>query len=211
MEGGVRGKSSVPKAQIIQSNLMKTKTTLIVFTAVVIGAAFALVQTRSDGGTADADLVSRGRYLVRLGGCTDCHSPKRMTPTGPVDDEMLFLSGHPETVNLPTPELKPGPWLAATAGMTAWTGPWGISYAANITPDVNTGIGIWTEEMFFKAMRTGKHMGEGRPILPPMPWQALEHLTDSDLRAVFAYLKSVPAVRNRVPAPVSPDGSQISE
>lgn len=88
--------------------------------------------------------------------------------------------------------------------MTAWAGPWGISYAANLTPDVNTGIGIWTEEMFLNAMKTGKHMGSGRTILPPMPWQNLSRLTEEDLKAIFAYLKSVPAIRNQVPEPVAP-------
>lgn len=93
-----------------------------------------------------------------------------------------------------------------TAGQTAWAGPWGITYSANLTPDVNTGLGIWTEEMFMKAMRTGKHMGSGRDILPPMPWNAIGRLTDEDLKAVYAYLRSIPAVTNHVPSPLSPDG-----
>jgi hypothetical protein len=117
-----------------------------------------------------------------------------------------MLSGHPENTKLPPPELKPGPWFAATAGMTAWAGPWGISYAANLTPDTNTGLGIWTEEMFIKTMRTGKHMGSGREILPPMPWQSLAQLTDQDLKTIYAYLRTVPPVVNHVPTPVSPDG-----
>jgi hypothetical protein len=122
-----------------------------------------------------------------------------------------MLSGHPEGTKLPPPGLKPGPWFAATAGMTAWAGPWGISYAANLTPDVNTGLGIWTEDMFLKAMRTGKHMGAGREILPPMPWQGIGSLTDEDLKAIFAYLRTVPPLKNNVPRPVSPDGSNIFE
>jgi len=95
--------------------------------------------------------------------------------------------------------------------MTAWAGPWGISYAANLTPDQNTGLGIWTEYMFIKAMRTGKHMGAGRDILPPMPWQNLNKLSDADLRAVYAYLRTVPAVKNRVPDPVPPGGMLVLE
>lgn len=151
--------------------------------------------------------VKRGEYLVRLGGCTDCHTPKRMTERGPEDDLSRFLSGHSEDANLPSPpNLPPGPWFATTAGLTAWSGPWGISYAANLTPDTNTGLGIWTEEMFFKAMRTGKHYGASRDILPPMPWQNLSKLTDDDLKAIFAYLRSIPPVRNRVPDPVPPGG-----
>lgn len=116
-----------------------------------------------------------------------------------------FMSGHPESLRLPAPP-QPGesPWFASTAGLTAWSGPWGISYSANLTPDENTGLGIWTEEMFIRAMRTGKHMGNGRDILPPMPWRYTGQLTDDDLRSVFAYLRSLPAVKNRVPDPVGP-------
>lgn len=150
-------------------------------------------------------LVQRGEYLVRFGDCSACHTPLKFGPNGPEPDMSKFLSGHPAATKLPPPELKPGPWFAATAGMTAWAGPWGISYAANLTPDNNTGLGIWTEEMFLSAMRTGKHMGAGRPILPPMPWQAAANLTDADLKAMFAYLKSLPAIANRVPEPVTPN------
>ncbi len=151
--------------------------------------------------------LQRGEYLVKFGDCSVCHTPMKMGENGPEPDATRYLSGHPEDTKLPPPDLKPGPWFAATAGMTAWAGPWGISYAANLTPDTNTGLGIWTEEMFLSAMRTGKHMGAGRPILPPMPWQASSHLTDDDLKAIFAYLKSVPAVPNRVPEPVTPNGA----
>ncbi|MDB6039252.1 MAG: putative lipoprotein [Verrucomicrobiales bacterium] len=152
------------------------------------------------------DVVARGKYLVEFGGCNDCHTPLKFTDKGPVPDMARMLSGHPEQVQLPPPDLKPGPWFAATAGMTAWTGPWGISYSANLTPDTNTGLGIWTEEMFIQAMRIGKHMGSGREILPPMPWRSLSTLDDGDLKAIFAYLKSVPAISNHVPAPSGPPG-----
>jgi hypothetical protein len=102
--------------------------------------------------------------------------------------------------------LSGNPWFATTAGLTAWSGPWGISYAANLTPDTNTGLGIWTEEMFIRAIREGKHMGYGRDLLPPMPWQYFSELTDEDLKAIFAYLRSIPPVQNRVPDPVPPGG-----
>ena len=149
--------------------------------------------------------IKRGEYLVKLGGCTDCHTPKKFGPHGPEDDHTRYLAGHPETEKLPPPpDLSKTPWFAATAGMTAWTGPWGISYAANLTPDENTGMGIWTEEMFIKAMRTGQHYGEARPILPPMPWQSLAHLETEDLKAIYAYLRTIPPVKNRVPEPVAP-------
>lgn len=151
--------------------------------------------------TENPSLVQRGEYLVKFGDCSACHTPLKFGPNGPEPDMTRFLSGHPAETKLPPPDLKPGPWFAATAGMTAWTGPWGISYAANLTPDQNTGMGIWTEEMFLAAMRTGKHMGSGRPILPPMPWQAGSNLSDEDLKAIFAYLRSVPPIANRVPEP----------
>ena len=57
--------------------------------------------------------------------------------------------------------------------VTAWAGPWGVSYAANLTPDKRTGIGAWTADQFIKTMRTGKHLGVGRPVLPPMPVEAV--------------------------------------
>ena len=148
--------------------------------------------------------VARGKYLVTFGGCNDCHTPLKMTEKGPVPDMERMLSGHPEGTKLPPPDLKPGPWFAATAGMTAWTGPWGISYAANLTPDQATGLGIWTEDMFIKTMRTGKHMSAGRPILPPMPWQSIGSLNDEDIKGIYAYLRSIPAIKNRVPEPVPP-------
>lgn len=160
---------------------------------------------------ARVDRIERGRYLVNYGGCSDCHTPLKMTDQGPVPDVSRFLSGHPHETKLPPPDLKPGPWFAATAGMTAWAGPWGISYAPNITSDTRTGIGIWTEEMFIKTMRTGKHMGSGRDLLPPMPWRSVGSLNDEDLKAVFAYLKTVPPISNSVPNPVPPGGAPSFE
>jgi mono/diheme cytochrome c family protein len=157
-----------------------------------------------------AGQLERGKYLVLFGGCMDCHTPLKMTDHGPEPDLSRMLSGHPENLKLPPPDLKPGPWFAATAGMTAWAGPWGISYAANLTPDANTGLGIWTEDMFIQAMRTGKHMGSGRDILPPMPWRGLAGLSDDDLRAIFAYLRSIPPIANHVPDPVAPGTSPLA-
>jgi hypothetical protein len=159
----------------------------------------------------DAERIARGKYLVNFGGCNDCHTPLKMTDKGPVPDMTRMLSGHPESTKLPAPDLKPGPWFASTAGMTAWAGPWGISYAANLTPDVNTGMGIWTEEMFVNAMKSGKHMGAGRDILPPMPWQAVAGLEDEDIKAIYAYLRSVPAIENHVPVPHGPNGQSNAE
>jgi len=156
-------------------------------------------------GTTPTSQVKRGEYLVMFGACHDCHTPKKMGPTGPELDTERLLSGHPEQMPVaPAPVLQ-GPWMAATVGtMTAWSGPWGISYTANLTPDRETGLGAWTEQNFVDTMRTGRHMGRGRPILPPMPWEMIGKLTDQDLKAVFAYLRTIPAVKNRVPQPTPP-------
>jgi mono/diheme cytochrome c family protein len=156
-----------------------------------------------------ADLLSRGKYLVTIGGCHDCHSPKKFGPNGPSLDETLLLSGHPAGSPLPpvdTKALSPGSWLLFSGDITAYIGPWGISYSANLTPDSTTGIGAWSEETFVKTIRTGKHLGQegGRPILPPMPWQGVAQMTDEDLKAVYTYLQALPPVKNQVPAPVSP-------
>ena len=151
--------------------------------------------------------VERGKYLVTIAGCNDCHTPKLMGPNGPSPDTTKLLAGHPEGEKMPAPpRLSPeGPWAITVAGdLTAWSGPWGQSFAANLTPDKNTGLGIWTEDMFIKAIRTGKHMGTSRDILPPMPWQAFAQMTDADLKAIFAYLQSLPPVTNHVPDPIPP-------
>ena len=121
-------------------------------------------------------------------------------------DEARLLSGHPAEEVLPEVDVSliaPGKWLLFNQHITAGVGPWGISYGANLTPDNNTGIGLWQEEHFINAMRSGKHMGEGRPILPPMPWQAIGKASDEDLKAMFAYLKSLKPISNQVPQPVS--------
>jgi mono/diheme cytochrome c family protein len=151
----------------------------------------------------DARAVERGRQLVEAMGCHDCHTPKKMGPKGPELDMSRALSGHPEGTLLSAPPKLEGGWMAvASTDLSAWSGPWGISYAFNLTPDENTGLGIWTEEMFVKTMRTGRHMGASRPILPPMPWWTLASLEDQDLKAVFAYLRSLKPIKNRVPQPV---------
>ncbi|HEX8407341.1 MAG TPA: diheme cytochrome c-553 [Thermoanaerobaculia bacterium] len=145
--------------------------------------------------------VKRGEYLVRLGGCNDCHTPFKMGPNGPEPDQSRLLSGHPETLKMPPPpKLGNGPWVWAAAGTnTAFAGPWGVSYTANLTPDRLTGIGIWDEKMFFNTLRTGRHWGVSRPILPPMPWQNIGQSTDEDLSAIYAYLRSIKPIRNHVP------------
>jgi hypothetical protein len=156
------------------------------------------------GAVAELSPIERGKYLVTIMGCNDCHTPLKFGPNGPEPDMARLLSGHPEGLEMPPPPLQPGPWWMAT-NMTAFAGPWGISYTINITPDSLTGIGSWSEETFTKAMRTGRHMGASRPILPPMPWQSIAALTDTDMKAMYAYLRSIPPLRNKVPEPVIAD------
>jgi mono/diheme cytochrome c family protein len=151
-------------------------------------------------------MVARGQYLVMIGGCNDCHSPKKMTPNGPVPDEARLLSGHPSNEKLaevPPNVFGPDKWGAITNNnLTAWVGPWGTSYAPNLSPDRETGTGAWNEELFIRILRTGKFMGAGRDILPPMPWYEYAKLKDTDLKAIFAYLRSIKPVKNQVPPSV---------
>lgn len=170
--------------------------------------SLALAGSALAGGKADPATVARGKYLINLGGCNDCHSPKVFTPEGiPMPDEKRLMSGHPADGKLPETDARayqPGYWVLMAGDLTAFVGPWGTTFAANLTPDEQTGIGLWSEENFIKALRTGKHMGEGRPIMPPMPWPNLAQASDEDLSAMFAYLKSLPPIKNPVPAPMPP-------
>jgi mono/diheme cytochrome c family protein len=157
------------------------------------------------GSAPNPDKIARGKYLVTIAGCNDCHTPWKMGPNGPAPDVSRMLSGHPESFQVPPPPAPQGPWMvSAVATNTAWAGPWGVSFTANITPDPETGLGKWTLRNFIDTMRTGRHMGRGRQILPPMPIPMYKHMTDEDLEAVFVYLKSIPAVSNRVPEPMPP-------
>src|SRR6476661_10337183 len=152
-------------------------------------------------------LVKRGGYLVATIGCDDCHSPKTMGPQGPQLDMERRLSGYPSDRPIAKADkgvLHTGYFLMG-GDLTSSVGPWGMSFAANLTSD-STGIGNWTEAQFLTAIRKGKSKGieSNRDLLPPMPWQNFSHLSDDDLRAIFAYLKSTKPVHNVVPAPKAP-------
>lgn len=153
-------------------------------------------------------LIKRGEYLVIAIGCEDCHTPKKMSPRGPVPDPDLMLSGHPSSMPLPLIDTAAAKnWLLFTQGLTASVGPWGTSYAANITSD-ETGIGKWTEAQFFTAIRQGKLKGmvSGRDLLPPMPWPNFAKLNDTDLKSIFYFLQSTKPISNIVPSPAPPQG-----
>ncbi|MBP2675734.1 MAG: diheme cytochrome c-553 [Deltaproteobacteria bacterium] len=164
---------------------------------------------QKQGTKRDAAARERGKYLVTLGGCHDCHTPKRMTEKGPALDGDRLLAGYPSGTPLPpVPQgvAGPGGWGGLfTHDLTGWAGPWGVSFASNLSPDKETGIGAWTRETFIKVLRTGKTPG-GRPLLPPMPWENLKAATDRDLSDLFDYLMSVRPVRNAVPGPIPPKG-----
>jgi len=149
--------------------------------------------------------VARGKYLVTVMDCHGCHTPFKMGQP----DMTRMLMGHPQDVKIAAAPPVPagGVWSAAVnATNTAWAGPWGVSFTANLTPDRATGLGAWTEEMFVNSIRRGRHLGAagGREILPPMPWMSYAALTDQDLKAIYAYLRTIPAVANRVPSPIRP-------
>jgi mono/diheme cytochrome c family protein len=149
--------------------------------------------------------VERGRYLVNTSGCHDCHTPFMLGPNGPEPDMSRMLSGHPENLELPPPPKlsEAWPWVGAATN-TAFHGPWGTSYAMNLTPHPVTGLGPWNEELFIKTIRSGKHWGTSRPIMPPMPWSVYRQMTDEDLASIWAYLRTIRPIRNQPPAYTPP-------
>jgi mono/diheme cytochrome c family protein len=152
-----------------------------------------------------AERVERGKHLVLVSACHDCHTPFKPTANGAEPDMSRALSGHPADMQVPPPPAASGPWLGAIfATNTAWAGPWGVSFTANLTPDVETGLGSWSEDDFIQTIRIQRHLGRGRPVLPPMPAPMYANYSDEDLGAIFAYLKSLPPRKNKVPSPLPP-------
>ena len=148
-----------------------------------------------------------GEHLVIIAGCHDCHTPKKMTDHGPVLDSTMWLAGHP--ANMPRIDVNRKEMeekgLFVSMDLTEWVGPWGVSFTANLTPDP-TGTGNWSEDQFLYAIREGKSKGiqGARTLLPPMPWEMIRQMTDDELKAIFAYLKTIKPINNLVPAPVPP-------
>lgn len=197
---------------------MKEKMTIIGLVMIITACS---TQTSEESGTSangpasneqsamsEAEWIEEGKRLVLALGCNDCHSPKKFTEYGPIPDETLLLSGHPS--NLDIPDYDPSlvgsaKWMLLNTQGTAAVGPWGVSFASNLTPD-ETGTGNWTLEHFTKAMREGKYKGleNSRTLLPPMPWPGYQHLRDHEIEAIFKYLRSLSPVENVVPSPIPP-------
>jgi hypothetical protein len=174
----------------------------------LLSAACTRPRPGSPAAAAPDGRVARGRQLVSIAGCNDCHTPMKFDPElgMPVPDMSRMLSGHPEGAPEAASTLAGHDLAIIGPTFTSFRLPFGVVRTANLTPDKETGLGNWTEEMFVRALRTGRHMGgNGRPILPPMPWPALAAQTDDDLKAIFAFLRTIPAIRNDVPAPSVPD------
>lgn len=190
------------------------KKTILVIAVIIAGLSIALISCSESSANPEKNvvisqdsLIKRGKYLVNSIGCDDCHSPKIFGPQGVEIDTIHRFGGHLSNSPLGKPNMsvmKDGYMLFAM-DLTSAVGPWGQSYSANISSDA-TGIGNWSEEQFFTAIREGKSKGirGGRDLLPPMPWFVYRNLSDLDLKAIFAFLKSTRPVENRVPSPISP-------
>lgn len=180
---------------------------LLASLAMTLAVAAALTMGWYESGAAadDGPSIERGAYIVRSAGCHDCHTPWHMGPGGPEPDMSRMLSGHPADFAIAEPATLPeGPWLVAVTGTnTAWSGPWGVSFTRNLTPHPKTGIGSWSPEEFLATLRSMRHRGLGRALLPPMP-NVYGNLSDEDIRSVYLYLQSIPAIDNRVPDPLPP-------
>lgn len=182
-----------------------TVVSIAAFSGAMVRAIGPSDQETEAGATLRSARIQRGSHLVKTMGCNDCHTPWHVGPNGPEPDMSRALTGHPESMRMPPAPPASGLWTwHAAATNTAFAGPWGVSFTANLTPDPETGLGKWTEEMFIATMRTRRHQGKGRPLLPPMPAQIIAALDDEDIRSLFAYLQSLPPVKNRVPAPIDP-------
>ena len=206
-------KNTSPRVRVATTALALAGFAAVIAIAARYAGAPPGARARDAAGSTPAspdDRVARGRYLVTIAGCNDCHTPLIDGPSGPERDMSRMLSGHPESLEMPpAPDLPEGPWqVSGAATTTAWSGPWGVSFTANLTPDPDTGLGRWSARDFKATLRTGRHMGRGRPILPPMPIPMYKHFTDEDMEAIFSYLRTIPAVRNHVPEPLPPDADR---
>jgi mono/diheme cytochrome c family protein len=193
---------------------MNTSRLFPIFVSALIAILVSVIGCSKHSGN-QADMVERGKYLVDLGSCNLCHTPKISTASGMEPDQSRLLSGHQGAIidtTITAEEMnEAGQVYATNSDFTQWTGPWGTSFAANLTPDKKTGIGNWTEDDFIKTMRTGRHKGTGDKIQLPMPWNNLASMTDEDLKAIFAYLKSIKPIENRVPKFIPRENTDVNK
>lgn len=183
---------------------------------VFIVAVFLIYSAAAKSDPGDYLKIERGQILSVEHGCVFCHSPKVVKGDDLIPDPDRLFSGHPSDNKLPDiPEgiLGTDRWFGLyTTEFTAWGGPWGISYASNLTPDKTTGIGNWSEDDFITVLRVGIHSSFMRKLMPPMPWNEMYQLSDDDLGAIFKYLRTVKPVENKVPdsKPLIPDENLAS-
>jgi len=142
-------------------------------TAAILAAATLLPRAHADA------QIDRGKYLVTLAGCNDCHTPGYFFGK---PDMARYLGGSEVAFEIP--------------GVGAFPG-------RNITPDKETGIGNWTAEQIVTALQQGQRP-DGRTLAPIMPYHAFSYLTKEDASAIAAFLQSIPPVKNEVPGPFKP-------
>jgi len=181
---------------------IRSRSRITTYGAAACAAVLMAVPARISSQAPAGAVVERGAYLVRVTGCHDCHSPKVQ---GMEPDLSRALSGRPSTTPLPTPTTTE---VHASLDLTAWQGPWGYSVASNLTPDPATGLGNrYNEASFITTMRTGRKPN-GTQIQPPMPSDVYQNMTDDDLKAIFAYLRTIEPIRNAVMAGLPAPGTQ---
>jgi cytochrome c553 len=174
---------------------------LVVGMSPIVAGLLAQSGTAKPAASPNAAKIARGKYLMTVGACNDCHSPK-LDPQQHPDPKRPF-SGRPQATQAPSQNPNE---IHASLDLTAWSGPWGISYGANLSPDPETGLAKrYTEASFIKTLRTGKKP-EGEDLLPPMPWELYKVFSDDDIKAIWAYLQTIPAIKNNVKsaAPAKP-------
>jgi mono/diheme cytochrome c family protein len=143
-------------------------------------AAIAVILSHTNMAGAESLEVARGKYLVQLGGCNDCHTAGYLLGKA---DTSRYLGG--SDVGFEVPGL-------------------GVFVAPNLTPDKDTGLGNWTRQEIVTAIRTGTRP-DSRILAPIMPWRAFATLTDVDAGAIADFLKSLPPVVHKVPGPFGPN------
>lgn len=175
----------------------------VIITSIIFALpGFLCLYSEEDKG--NSAIIEQGRFLVDQLGCNTCHTPKIRTDKGLVPDPDRLLSGHPANDELPEVSkglVGEGKWAGVySESLTAWAGPWGVTYAANLTPDKETGLGNWSKDNFISTIKLGIHTTSlAREISPPMPWEQISMLGESELEAIYYYLMSIKPVKNKVP------------